>query len=453
MTKGDNDNNGSSSMPQPNKLLIGPSSQLRAPSSLLSGSLPPSLLEDEDSIDFLSATNNPVAMRPRRLWTIQDTALKRVPPGYPPLNPNCTTYVGDASPSVVAVRISECFRKRSIAVDYDDETVTATALTVDRCSFQVQLYKGNSDLFSHGVIVECMRISGSVISFHTACRAILQAALGQSTGDDTNRPLHHCNGREFQRLPDRFMNPESTMEMNDWKPSPEVSAAQSLEEAKELLHKDRLDTQVLGMERLVDLTTPSLCGKHVSLYTSLQLVQKDPLWLMKRVILDGEVGVGRVMRDSNVTRSMIGSETTLDEGHYSSKVRAFGLRVMCNALSNLSEMDILSGIIEQHKERPHPFTEKLLLDSLMEDLKGVNRPPIVVQAGTNTWASVHEAALALRILRILGEHSETVHRFLESDVVLERMEIARTCGRSTHLVLQQEAERTYAQLTEDIRSC
>lgn len=68
-------------------------------------------------------------MRPRRLWSVQDTAPKRIPQGYPPLNPQCTTYVGDASPSVVAVRISECLRKRSIAVEYDDETVSTNIRT------------------------------------------------------------------------------------------------------------------------------------------------------------------------------------------------------------------------------------------------------------------------------------------------------------------------------------
>lgn len=326
-------------------------------------------------------------------------------------------------------------------------------MTVDRCSFQVQLFKGNPDLFSHGVVVECMRISGSVISFHVACRAILQAALGQSTGDDTNRPLYHCNGREFQRLPDSIMNPGSTLEENDWKPGSELSSDQALEVAKELLQKDRLDTQVLGMERLVDLTTPSLCGKQISMYISLQLVKEDPLWLLKRVILNDDLNIGRAMCDSNVAQSMIGTEVTSDEGNHASKIRAFGLRVLCNALSNLAGTNTLTGILESSQEYTHPFTENHLLESLMEDLKGVNRPPGVVQAGTTTLASVHEATMALRILRILGENSASVRNFLQSDVVLERMEMARTCGRAMHLVLQQEAERTYDQLTEDIRSC
>jgi hypothetical protein len=127
--------------PNHNSLLVGPASQLRAPSSLLSGALPPSLLQEgESSAEGYSTTRSAslmnsnsshpiVAMRPRRLWSIQDTALKRIPKGYPPMNPQCTTYVGDASPSVVAVRISECFRKRSIAVEYDDETVSVNLCT------------------------------------------------------------------------------------------------------------------------------------------------------------------------------------------------------------------------------------------------------------------------------------------------------------------------------------
>ena len=316
-----------------------------------------------------------------------------------------------------------------------------------------------------------MRISGSVISFHVACRAILQAALGQSTGDDIDRPLYRCNGREFQRLPDPIMNPQSTLEQNDWVPtttgsttstSPGVSAARALEEVKELLHKDRLDSQLIGMERLVDLTTPSLCGKDIALFISLQLVEKDPAWLGNRVCLDEKIKGDRsttnssrsALMDSHVTHSSIGTEITLDEAHHASKIRAFGLRALCNALSNLSEAGLLRQILNRSiKGKKHPLTEQAMLDSWVEDLKGVNRPPSVVHAGTNTLASVHESAIAIRILRIMGENSEQVQEFLRSDRVLERLEVARTSGRATHMVLQQEAERTYTKLTEDIRSC
>ena len=61
--------------------------------------------------------------RPRRLWKVNDTSLKPVPFFYPPLDPRCTVFVSDAPPSVVAVRIAECLRKRSISVEYDEEAV------------------------------------------------------------------------------------------------------------------------------------------------------------------------------------------------------------------------------------------------------------------------------------------------------------------------------------------
>lgn len=135
MTKRENESESDSTTPRPATLLVGPSSQLRAPSSLLSGALPPSLLQQEGAGEISASSSlstSAVAVRPRRVWTIQDTALKRIPKGYPPLNPQCTTYVGDASPSVVAVRISECLRKRSIAVEYDDETVSIMMLSSHR---------------------------------------------------------------------------------------------------------------------------------------------------------------------------------------------------------------------------------------------------------------------------------------------------------------------------------
>lgn len=119
----------SNALPGPDSPLIGPLSDLRAPATLLSAALPANLVEDGHSFSGGlfddNDLNTMVASRPRTLWTIQDTALRSIPKNYPPLNRNCTAYVGDASPSVVAVRVAECLRKRSIAVEYDDESVSS----------------------------------------------------------------------------------------------------------------------------------------------------------------------------------------------------------------------------------------------------------------------------------------------------------------------------------------
>jgi hypothetical protein len=91
------------------------------PTSLLAASLPQYSASLTTSIATRASSATPP--RPRRLWAVNDTSLRPIPKFYPPLDPRCTTFVSDSSPSVVAVRISECLRKRSIAVEYDEEAV------------------------------------------------------------------------------------------------------------------------------------------------------------------------------------------------------------------------------------------------------------------------------------------------------------------------------------------
>jgi len=175
----------------------------------------------------------------RSNWDVQDSKLSAIPPLHPPIPPNCMTYIGDTSstPSIIANRISECLRKRSIVVEYvsDGATPTATCLNQDGVLFEVSLYRGGRGTitgqrrgksvddslsrsldtsfgsgkssiersamadFSHGVIAECARIRGDTISFHRDCRAILSSARGDSDGlDDLRSPfvklLHSSSG-------------------------------------------------------------------------------------------------------------------------------------------------------------------------------------------------------------------------------------------------------------------
>ena len=152
---------------------------------------------------------------------------------------------------------------------------------MDRCLFLVQLWKGNVHAnvadFSHGVVVECSPISSSnTISFHHACRAILQAALGQSDGVDL-RKSHKLNGLEFASISCKRPKLVATCTRGF-----AAAASHGLEQARELLQKDRLDTQLLGMERLVYLTSPHICGTEIALYTSRQVLQQS--WLLPYVI-------------------------------------------------------------------------------------------------------------------------------------------------------------------------
>lgn len=548
------------------------------PSFLLASTLPPALLSDPFSSQFsldgtvassAAGTSGSIPPRPRRLWQLQDK-LRPIPPYYPPLDPNCTCLVTDVSASLVAVRITECLRKRSIAAEYDEESATAQCMTVDRAHFTIHLYRGskssameNEDAILAApvpppIIVECQRQSGNVASFHTACSAVLHAAKGNDTGSDRRKP-QFTNGMEFRSLspalkrcklvhnsssrPRPIHQRSSNRSMMSTLSTPSMAAEAAFEGARELLQKDRLECQVLGMERLVNLTNLEISGEDVSRYVSQRLLQDD--WLLDsflmhpeaeqamatlkttsksnkskwdrsnqefentallRSFLESSAAVTSSSRfvsleteDRNPTISPSGSQSedlSLEECTHEAKLRSLALRVLCNSLYSLKQSGDLQGILLPHKSDEEQTSKRKcgiantsinlgdevkasrliqppFLMSLVQDMQGASRPPSVSEIGFQ-MASVHESALAIRCLRLLaGGSSSTstdnnsdddddiasssaltrVQDFLRNEVVLESLELARSCGRATHTVLQKEAERTYTQLTEDVRSC
>jgi len=605
-------------------------SQSHQPLSLQSNLLPPSLLRDsivdnmgairprtvtDDSTpDKTSAQNSSLLLPPPfRTWSIASDdhkALPKIPSHYPPFDPNCSALVTDAPPSIVIVRISECLRRRSIAVEYDDESVTARCMTVDRVHFMIQLYRTRGSSHdqradamlappSDAVIVEVRKISGSSgMSFHVACYNILQAAKGLDTGDD-ERQSHQRNSIEFHprsiakrkhpfsvvtssRIMKRRRLPLLDEEAGSFSGQSNDRAAiaeQSLEAAFELLQKDRLECQQLGMERLVNLTNKDSVGKQICLYVSRRLllqaqskesedIDRPPSmgkWkLIDYLVLPGaEQALGRFphaagksvqvtatntprrseTKNDRMVRSFLESpaltavtpvskmhsndrhqhsftsslargasflkkrslrklgEADLDnnttmcseELKHEAKLRSLAMRAFCNALENLSETKELPQILHStisdaagtgHNtgNNPSRWVKPAFLLSLVQDLQGAGRPPSVSETSYKL-ASVHEAAMAARCLRLLAgydgdentnEEEEDAHQnhndmrtidsqsmaeqeavrdFLRSDAVLERLEYARSCGRATHAILQYEADLTYNKLTEDDRSC
>ena len=270
----------SSSLPRPT-LLGGTGASLPSMPSTTSGG------GDDDASLF--------PPRPRRLWKVSDTRLNTIPAGYPPLDPRCCIYVADAPPSVVAVRIAEALRRQSVAVEYDEETPSATCWTADRCHFVIQLWQGPKNVhsvrtpdipdLSAGILVEGMRLSGSVLTFHRLLRKILQAAISHDTGEDT-RTVYQCHSLEFPRWKtdlgsqQKKKNTNTVLDLS----SPDTSANQrlattleALEDAAALLEKDRHDAQTLGMERLVHLTDLHTVGVDVATIAAQSLLGVPPV--------------------------------------------------------------------------------------------------------------------------------------------------------------------------------
>lgn len=438
--------------------------------------------------------------RPRRLWKVNDTSLKPVPFFYPALDPRCTVFVSDAPPSVVAVRIAECLRKRSISVEYDEEAVTATCMTVDRCHFIIRLYQGSSrnhprhnlDMksrpdFSHGVLVECMRQRGSCISFHHSCRAVLNAALSHSTGADHRKP-HQTASNEFPRLlqpPHKRKGAGMKLLAPRAAKKPKTSGAhssvalESLERVVQLCKKDRLGPQVLAMQSLVSLTDPESSGKDTAMHCALAVLgapitggSGDEVflnelhrgWVVKVLqerILPNECGDGNVDGNSACMSKCSTDGEGLDanasstwaargDEHHGGIMRSLCLRAFANSLTLVAQEQpiLLKSILEVQS---HHLVSEGFISALLEDLAGAIRPPAVVQ-GTRL-ASAHESALAIRCLGLLGEYSSSAKKQILHESVLGSLEKARATGRATHDVLAEEADRAYTRLTEDVRSC
>lgn len=375
-------------------------------------------------------------------------------------------------------------------------------MTVDRCVFVIRLFRGSSrshprhnlDMesrpdFSNCVLVECMRLRGSCISFHHACRAVLNAALSHSTGADHRKPYQTASN-EFPRM---LLQPPHKRKGSGMKllsprgakkaKTPHSTALESLEQVSQKLKKDRLGPQQLAMESLISLTDPESSGIDTAMHCSLAVLgapitggcgeevflrELHQQWIVKllqdRVLHnEGEAG-GEADGACNQPGSLL-TKCTTDGGLHSNAasawtagsdeqhggiMRALCLRAFTNSLTLVAQEQpgLLKNILEVQS---HHLVSEAFISSLLEDLAGAIRPPVVVQ-GTRL-ASAHESALAIRCLGLLGEYSTSASKQILQESVLASFEKVRAVGRSTHDVLAEEADRAYTRLTEDVRSC
>jgi len=452
--------------------------------------------------------------RPRRLWKINDTGLRQRPPFYPRCDERCCRRI-DASitpPSVVAIRIAECLRRRNIATEFDDEAATATAMTADRCHFTVFLYMQTivqqQNRQHNFVVVECVKQRGCTLTFHNTAKAVLDAAMSMDIEDGSvRRNVYRSSPLEYPRLVSD--DGAGGLVQLPTKPASVVSraATHALEQVAVLLKKDRVDTQKLGMERLISLTDQHSSGVDTAMYAALavlgaplpssasgssnqhQLLLKEihQKWILSLIIdriLPGEettedqspeasfsfscatsllgtggggpIGGGGATAGGDVSTAYptisYGGGRATDGGDalHGSTMRSGALRSLANALTLLNDVQpkILASIL--HVQSPQ-LVSTSFLSALVEDIKGAARPPAVV-VGTRL-ASPHEAILAMRCLRFLGVHHDQAKRFLVQEKTLELFEKARAVGQSTNCLLAQEAKDSFNALTEDVRSC
>lgn len=503
--------------------------------SLLSG-LPnlSSIITGRDNNAFgggENCTNSHIPQYPSRIWKVSDTTLPLLPAFYPPLDARSTAFISDPA-SVVAVRIAEVLRFRSVQAEYDEEACTALCLTADRCRFVIHLWQGrraiasqrpgqapsssSKDLplkpdFSNGVIVECVRQAGSVLTFHRTIRAVLGAASSLNSGKDT-RQSHQTPPRSWQHLLPQYHHQiqsqqrkrpseNSQQQFISSQPPTKKSAVEpsqyleSLERSLQLLRKDRLCAQVLGMESLLALTDSAVAGVETALSTALAilgapcktvqdvscLTEIHKNWVLdilthRRLPGDATEAVVANSEDKNTKNSstcannLFGEKIqektqqqqqqidsvaacTIDHQH-ANNMRALSLAVFTNSLNVLAQNQPteLRNVLAA---KSSTLVSRQLLMSLLDDLQGAERPVQVVVSSQSCLASQHEAALASTSLRLLCQYSEKARDILadQKDTCAILLDKTRRIGRATHPILAESAEQAYHQLTLEERSC
>mmetsp|Transcript_38262 Transcript_38262/g.56349 ORF Transcript_38262/g.56349 Transcript_38262/m.56349 type:complete len:432 (+) Transcript_38262:61-1356(+) len=243
-------------------------------------------------------------------WNVKDDSLEFVPDHFVLER---TTRVINGTATTVSARISECLRQRSIAVVYDDEKAKAKCRNYCFVQFRIRLFAGKDDC-AHCVIVEVQRRSGSVLSFHRDCCAILDAAEGFINEGDSHVPRRNVSDMDFAKCEDEELRHQRR----------KINAASALEVASDLLQKDRIDANELGIESLCALTDSNKTNPETALIAS------------SSIILDKENSEIRDIIASLVEKGLLPGEEEEDESIYNddhhSRLCNLALVVLSNAL-------------------------------------------------------------------------------------------------------------------------
>lgn len=256
-------------------------------------------------------------------WDIDDGIIGQVPPYYPLEKNHVAFHKMEASS--VAHRIAECLQKMSIVATFDKANVKAE--TLDHIKFTINLFRKDTSL-----IVEVSRRKGCPIKFSRCRSAILQA----------------INGNEYKRINEKERKGFSPKKTHLGNMENDFSCY--LKNVYDLLKKDRMDANLLGMESLEMATDPSL-NYEVALIAAKFVVCNHEEIQFKKVMMS-------LMGDWQ-EKCKSGDEF---EREYDYSMHSHALTIMANSLS-LLPVNFLTQAVESdswlNNELPKLLMEEL----------------------------------------------------------------------------------------------
>jgi len=277
-------------------------------------------------------------------------------PTFHPLD-RSSVFCSHTSVSLVAGRIANVLKDRSIEGHFDNSKAKVRCLTSYNVDFRVFLYRGQKR-YSHGVIVEVQRRYGASVLFFQDSHAILDAAQGK-----TPAPMKSLTTAELPLVND------TEDEFDDSK-----AALSSLSFVEKMLLHERHDATLLGLKTLSSLTDPAKMGKSTADRVSASIVT------------DGNVVGGKVF-EVITTRKSFDEET---EVHYD-----LAMSITANVLRNVG-----GKISSFHREAIRPI--------LVRDMENAEKKPQRAFAAARCLDSLLATDQCATDLYVVLEHCKDV---------------------------------------------
>eukprot|EP00586_Coscinodiscus_wailesii_P005065 CAMPEP_0172488160 /NCGR_PEP_ID=MMETSP1066-20121228/17552_1 /TAXON_ID=671091 /ORGANISM="Coscinodiscus wailesii, Strain CCMP2513" /LENGTH=409 /DNA_ID=CAMNT_0013255207 /DNA_START=318 /DNA_END=1547 /DNA_ORIENTATION=+ len=356
------------------------------------------------------------------MWNVKDDVSLPVLPLYYPLQKSSVEISDGSLPSQVAFRISDCLRRSSVAVSYDDDKVMARAETSDHTKFDIRLFTPKEN--SKTIIMEIQRYSGSSMSFHQCYRLIRQAV---TKNKDTILPPSKRTKNNGTSV--ALLQSESSVNSNQ---GLEEGLDMSLEVAANLLNKDRLDANLLGIQSLRLLTddTYQTTSDSTAARVANALFDRAPSarYSSLHYKIMSLIKHSRLNDDERSTDE----EDYFDRVHYD-KMRNDALAVFANSLavlalsSNSSSFD--SATAHQTRRcRFYDADDNELLLKLVQIMKECDCKP-------------HDAYLATRCINMLLKHNDAICKETLLELgLLDAVKYSQVVGQCGHVLLEKESK-------------
>lgn len=373
----------------------------------LYGSKPSSALPGRPSAHFVQLKKSPLTSESKTVrlgtkayvsskWSVK--SLEPLPDGFP--LERTSRRIFNSTGDVVATRINDCLVNRSIEAVYDDDAAKAKCRTSDYVSFRVRLFSDGQD----GVVVEVQRRRGSAFNFMKDCRAILDAAEGRGV-----------QMRTPSLKPISDMACLKGVSIDEYR-SIESANSTVIKAAEELLQKDESDTNLLGMQNLLELTNP----RSTSLET-VRLVAQSVFSEDNSIIIRN--GISSLLRYSSLQGESANVAVDEKEVEYDEMMHNLALSVVHNALAALSNDDSLSQSFE--------LNEGWFLNTLV---------PVLIRDLESAETRPHDACTAARCIQCLAVCAPFVRKSLTSAGALRALCDAQAFGAGNHISLSRVAD-------------